>query len=108
MGYLSVEDVDAKVAAIESEGGKALMPPMDLPVGRIAMVTDPQGVPFSVMKPVPPADDPDTQRAVFSPMEAQHFRWTELSPTDPDAALDFSARTSGWPHTGQMPMGDLG
>src|SRR3546814_15441165 len=52
MGYLSVEDVDAKVAAIESEGGKALMPPMDLPVGRIAMVTEPQGVPFYVMKPV--------------------------------------------------------
>src|SRR3546814_17909860 len=50
MGYLSVEDVDAKVAAIESEGGKALMPPMDLPGGRIAMVNDPQGVPLYVLK----------------------------------------------------------
>src|SRR3546814_10368074 len=60
------------------------------------------------MKPVPPADDPDTQSDVFSPMEAQHFRWNELSTTDPDAALDFYARHFGWTQEGQMQMGDLG
>src|SRR3546814_6281865 len=81
---------------------------MDLPVGLIARVTDPQGVTFYVSKPVPPADDPDTQSDVFSPMEAQHFRWNELSTTDPDAALDFYARHFGWTQEGQMQMGDLG
>src|SRR3546814_14693935 len=60
------------------------------------------------MNPVPPADDPDTQSDVFSPMEAQHFRWNELSTTDPDAALDFYARHFGWTQEGQMQMGDLG
>src|SRR5690348_15629051 len=44
LGYLNVSDVDAKVADIEQAGGKALMPPTDIPnVGRIAMVADPQG-----------------------------------------------------------------
>ena len=50
------------VAAIEQAGGKTLMPPIDIPnVGRIAMVTDPQGAPFYVMKPIPPAGDPNAQ-----------------------------------------------
>ena len=47
LGYISVRDVDSKVAAIEESGGKSLMPPTDIPnVGRIAMVADPQGAPF--------------------------------------------------------------
>ena len=55
LGYLNVGDVDAKVASIEAAGGKALMGPMDIPsVGRIAMVADPQGAPFYVMRPIPP------------------------------------------------------
>ena len=55
MGYIGVDDVDATVAQIEAKGGKALMPAFDIPQGRIAMVADPQGNPFYVMKPVPPA-----------------------------------------------------
>src|SRR3954470_17373285 len=55
LGYIHVADVDAAVASIEQAGGKGLMT-HDIPnVGRIAMVTDPQGAPFYVMKPIPPA-----------------------------------------------------
>src|SRR5689334_12109419 len=44
LGYLHTDDVDATVAAITGEGGEVHMPPTDmLGVGRIAMVTDPQG-----------------------------------------------------------------
>ena len=49
LGYLSVADVDAAVTAITADGGKALMPAFDIDVGRIAMVADPQGLPFYVM-----------------------------------------------------------
>src|SRR5215211_2023723 len=53
LGYLHVADVDAEVAAIERDGGRVRMPAMDIPnVGRIAMVADPQGAPFYVMKPI--------------------------------------------------------
>ena len=62
LGYIHVPDVDATVAAIEQAGGKALMPAIDIPnVGRIAMVTDPQGAPFYVMKPIPPAGGSERQ-----------------------------------------------
>ena len=46
--------------AIEQAGGKTLMPATDIPnVGRIAMVADPQGDPFYVMKPIPPGGHPE-------------------------------------------------
>src|SRR6185503_16562358 len=68
LGYLNVRDVDGKVAEIESAGGKTLMPATDIPnVGRIAMVADPQGAPFYVMTPIPPAGDPNAKSDVFSP-----------------------------------------
>ena len=59
LGYIGVDDVDATVARIEAKGGKVLMPAFDIPQGRIAMVADPQGNPFYVMKPIPPAGKPD-------------------------------------------------
>ena len=55
LGYIGVDNVDATVAAIEGDGGQVMMPAWDIPdVGRIAMVADPQGAPFYVMKPSPP------------------------------------------------------
>jgi predicted enzyme related to lactoylglutathione lyase len=66
LGYLNVDDVDATVRSIEQAGGKALMPAFDIPnIGRIALVTDPQGAPFYVMKPIPPADRPDSASDVI-------------------------------------------
>ena len=51
LGYFGVDDVDKTVAKITAAGGKILMPAWDIPnVGRIAMVTDPQGMPFYVMR----------------------------------------------------------
>src|SRR5688572_16454192 len=38
LDYLQVADVDAATQAIEADGGKLLMPRMDLPVGQVAMV----------------------------------------------------------------------
>ena len=53
-----MRNVDAAVQAITADGGRALMPKMTLPVGEIAMVTDPMGAPFYVMTPVPPPASP--------------------------------------------------
>lgn len=108
VGYLAVDDVDAAVAAIGADGGLVLMPPMDLPVGRMALVTDPQGAPFYVMKPVPPQDDPDAKADVFCETDPQYVRWNELMTSDPDAAIAFYGRHFGWTQEGGMPMGELG
>ena len=109
LGYLHVQDVDEKLKAIEAAGGKTQMPATDIPnVGRIAMVTDPQGAPFYIMKPLPPQGDPNAKSDVFSVNEAQRVRWNELSTTDQDGAVDFYQRQFGWKQEGTMPMGEMG
>jgi predicted enzyme related to lactoylglutathione lyase len=109
LGYISVDDVDASVGAIERTGGKALMPPFDIPnIGRIAMVSDPQGAPFYVMKPIPPADSPDAQSDVFSPNKVGCCAWNELCTTDLDAARRFYPEQFGWKLGDIMPMGPMG
>ena len=109
LGYLNVDAVDESVAAIERAGGKALMPAFDVPnVGRIAMVADPQGAPFYIMKPIPPAGRPGSKSDVFSVDQPQRVRWNELSTTDPDGAVDFYRRQFGWGQEGDMDMGEMG
>ena len=109
LGYINVADVDAKVAAIEAAGGRALMPATDIPnVGRIAMVADPQGAPFYVMKPIPPADKPEARSDVFSQTEVQRCAWNELVTTDLEAARSFYPEQFGWTLGDTMPMGPMG
>ena len=108
LGYLQVDDVDATVAAILAAGGAVLMPATDLPVGRIAMVGDPQGVPFYVMRPIAPPGQEGMVSDVFSTDKPQHVRWNELSTTDADAAITFYTRHFGWQQEGDMDMGPLG
>jgi hypothetical protein len=49
--YFTVADADAAVATTRSSGGRLLNGPIDIPVGRIAMMQDPQGAFFAVMAP---------------------------------------------------------
>jgi hypothetical protein len=51
--YILVADVDATVKKARKLRGKVCMPPMDVPtVGRIAVLSDPQGAAFGIIKPV--------------------------------------------------------
>jgi uncharacterized protein len=109
LGYVHVQDVDQKLKAIEAAGGKILMPANDIPnVGRIAMVADPQGAPFYVMKPIPPANDPHAKSDVFSPSAEQRVGWNELSTRDPAAARRFYGEQFGWGSDEFMDMGEMG
>ena len=49
--YLLVDDTDATVAQASAAGGTVVAPAEDTPYGRVAQLTDPAGVPFSVMGP---------------------------------------------------------
>ncbi|VWX52330.1 VOC family protein [Novosphingobium sp. 9U] len=108
MPYLYAPDVDAEVAAIEAEGGQVRMPATDLPVGRIAMVTDPQGVPIYLMNPTPPADRPDATSDVFDEAAAQRVRWNELASSDLAGSLTFYGKHFGFTFDERMPMGPMG
>lgn len=52
--YFAVEDCDATVSAASQAGGSVLNGPMDIAVGRIATITDPQGGMFNVITLAPP------------------------------------------------------
>jgi len=108
LGYIGADDVDATARQIEAKGGKLLMPAFDIPQGRIAMVTDPQGNPFYIMKPIPPAGQEDGQSDVFSPDQAERVSWNELSTADPVAARTFYGELFGWTSDDFMPMGEYG
>ena len=108
MGYIGADDVDATVAEAVKRGGKSIMAAFDIPQGRIAMVADPQGNPFYIMKPIPPADNPNGQSDLFSPTEEQRVNWNELTTTDPAAARAFYGELFGWTSDEFMPMGELG
>jgi uncharacterized protein len=105
VGYLHVTDVDLAVQAITADGGKTLMPKMTLPVGEIAMVTDPMGAPFYVMTPVPPPGKPDAVSDLFSVDGPQHIRWNELCSPDVARARAFYARHFSFQFNESMPMG---
>ena len=108
LGYLHTTDVDATVAAIEADGGTVQMAATDLPVGRIAMVADPQGASIYLMQPIPPAGQPDAQSDVFSVDQPQHVRWNELQSSDSEASAVFYTKHFGWTQQGEMDMGPLG
>ena len=52
--YVAVDDPDRTTAKATELGGSALMEPMDVPkVGRIAVLRDPQGATFGIIRPEP-------------------------------------------------------
>ena len=108
LGYLYTPDVDAAVAAIKADGGAVHMGPLDLPVGRIAMVSDPTGAPFYIMKPILPAGKKDAKSDVFDPKAVQRVGWNELSTTDLERAKAFYAKHFGFRFERQMDMGKQG
>jgi predicted enzyme related to lactoylglutathione lyase len=48
--YFTVTSVDDAVARAEEAGARALVPPMDIAIGRFAVLADPQGAVFAVFE----------------------------------------------------------
>lgn len=89
-GYVTVPDVDEAVRRAATLGAKVWFPPADITeVGRFAMLADPQGAWFYVMKPLGP-DMPE------EPPVHGEFCWDELHTSDPKAAGGFYGEIVGW------------
>ncbi|MEO5586103.1 MAG: VOC family protein [Novosphingobium sp.] len=108
LGYLYTPDVDATIKAIEADGGAVKMPAVDLPVGRIAMVTDPDGSVFYVMTPIPPAGQPAAINDVYDRRAPQRVSWNELMANDDEAAKAFYSKHFGMAFNDKMAMGAMG
>lgn len=105
LGYVTVDDVDAAAAKIVADGGSKHMGPMDIPgVGRFAMVADPQGASFYVMRGAIEGHSSQS----FAADKVGHCQWNELGTTDQPAAWAFYGNQFGWQKGDVMPMGEMG
>jgi predicted enzyme related to lactoylglutathione lyase len=103
-GYIAVEDVDAAVANAQALGAALFMGPMDMEgIGRMAMLADPQGTPFYVMRGFPGGES-----KAYQMMTPGHVAWNELNTSDFEAARSFYYDLFGWTNGEPMPMGELG
>jgi uncharacterized protein len=55
--YFAVDDADATAARATELGGSVMVAPFDTPVGRMAVLTDPHGAVFSIIKPAQPESE---------------------------------------------------
>ena len=103
LGYVAVPDIDQAAREIEAAGGALHRDIMDIPhVGRVAMVSDPQGAAFYLIAPAG-EDQPPAPRTTPG-----HVGWHELHTNDWQAAVDFYARQFGWVKTEALDMGPMG
>jgi predicted enzyme related to lactoylglutathione lyase len=90
IGLMSVKDVDAAAAAATAGGGRVLMTPAELDNrGRVALLADPEGAPFAVIRSA--FGDP----AEYAGDEGQ-WVWMQLWARQPDAAADFYRSIGGY------------
>ena len=104
LGYIGVDDVDRATAQAQAAGATVHMPPTDIPgVGRFAMLADPQGAPFYIMR-----GGSEEPSAAYRPDVEGHAMWNELATSDAAAAFAFYAALFGWEKGEAMPMGEAG
>ncbi len=103
-GYLAVDDVDAKAAAVQQAGGQLLRPAADIPgVGRFAVVADPAGAAFCLYKDNNPASMPPP--AAGTPGTVG---WHELMSGALEPTWAFYSQLFGWTKAEAMDMGPMG
>jgi predicted enzyme related to lactoylglutathione lyase len=103
LAYVSVPDINAAAAQVESLGGTIVKAPGKIPtVGYFAIVRDPQGAMFCLFTPetARPSED--------APAKPGEFSWHELATTGWQAAWTFYERMFGWEKRSEFDMGAMG
>ncbi len=104
MTYLGVDDVEATAARVVAKGGKVTRAPADIPgVGRWAMLADPQGAMFIVMKPVSSEPLPVVPEGTPGTVG-----WRELHADNGAQAFAWYSEQFGWSKAGEVAMGPMG
>ena len=101
LGFFSVNDVSAGLAAAQARGGKVLAPARDVPgLGTEAVLADPQGAVFGIMASAS-GDPPDALKPVGS------WIWRSLLTTDAVADAAFYQAMFGYKtYTFPSPAGE--
>ncbi|MEE4219331.1 MAG: VOC family protein [Xanthomonadales bacterium] len=97
LAYLSVADVDRAVELTESQGGKAVAGPLDLPgIGRAAAIQDPQNAVLGLLRSE--HGDPEDSLRSGPGLVA----WNELLAENDETAADYYSALAGFKVIGQQ------
>jgi len=103
-GYVAVDDVDGYAARVKKAGGAVHRGPEDIPgVGRFAVVADPHGAVFIIMK----GNSAEGPRDA-APGTPGHVGWRELHAGDGKSAFAFYSGLFGWSKADAIDMGEVG
>jgi predicted enzyme related to lactoylglutathione lyase len=101
--YVGVPKLEDAAAHITRLGGRECSEVIDVPtVGRMQMMSDPQGAAFYIYEPSAGEQRPE------SAAEVGEASWHELMTTDAPAALAFYSEVFGWQPSETMDMGAMG
>lgn len=99
---VQVADVDKTVARVRGLGGRVYVEPTDIPkIGRLAVISDPQGASIAIVKPI-------DAMATHDSSKHGEFCWSELITTDQNAAFAFYSEIFGWERLLDHDMGPMG
>ncbi|MDQ3349366.1 MAG: VOC family protein [Acidobacteriota bacterium] len=100
---VGVPELEPAAEHIKGLGGASRSPVIEVPgVGRMQMMTDPQGAAFYIYEP---EGTEHRREAAAEPGEAS---WHELMTTDAPAAMAFYNTVFGWQPSEAMDMGPMG
>jgi predicted enzyme related to lactoylglutathione lyase len=103
-GYIGSADIDADVERLTAAGGGVMRAAEDIPgVGRFAVMRDPGGAVFMLLK-----GSSDQGFDMPPVMATGHVGWHELSAGDYAADLAFYTGQFGWAKGDGMDMGEMG
>lgn len=103
LGYIATPAVEDTVEKAQALGAQLLSGILEIPtVGKIAVLSDPQGAVFAAFTPEgdPPGKD--------GPPGNRDISWNELATTDHEAGFKFYQALFGWEKKDSMDMGDMG
>ena len=107
--YFHVADVAAVLEQASGMGATVWMELQDIPgTGQMALIADPQGAPFYIMAPTPPAGAPDAKSDAFDRLKPGHCRWMQLDTTDAPGANAFYTALFDWNTDKTMSLGPAG
>jgi predicted enzyme related to lactoylglutathione lyase len=101
ISYLSVSNVDSVVTRLTAVGGRVLVPPTDIQASRAAIVVDPQGAPFGLVRLGPNLNPPVGGPSAL----VGSFLWRDCFTKDVELARTFYSNLAGLAAT-QQPRPD--
>lgn len=100
LGYVATDDIEASMTKAQELGGKALVPPMEVPGGgKFSVLSDPTGGALGLFQE-------GESRADFDKSGPGYVSWNEFMSLDFEATNGFYETLFGWSKVDEVDMGE--